>query len=277
MTERLRSMLFAPGNKSELLKKLVKIQPDAAIVDLEDAVPDAEKDKARENLQQFVSSAESKKLDIFPRVNPVSSRHFERDIQILPPEVAGVVIPKISSVGELEEAKKALSKNSVIANIMVGIETVAGVVSATEILRSDSVIAAYFGAEDYVLDLGGIRTAENDEVFLARSQLGMASRLSGVPVVDQIVADFSDSERFIKEAEQARSLGFAGKLCIHPSQVILANQSFSYSADEITRAKELLAVYDQAVLQGSASVVFDGQMIDEALAKQARRVLGLNN
>jgi len=160
---------------------------------------------------------------------------------------------------------------------MVGIETVAGVVSATEILRSDSVIAAYFGAEDYVLDLGGIRTPENDEVFLARSQLGMASRLSGVPVVDQIVADFSDSKRFIKEAEQARSLGFAGKLCIHPSQVILANQSFSYSADEITRAKELLAVYDQAVLQGSASVVFDGQMIDEALAKQARRVLGLNN
>ena len=277
MTERLRSMLFAPGNKSELLKKLVKIQPDAAIVDLEDAVPDAEKDKARENLQQFVSSEESKKLDIFPRVNPVSSRHFELDIQILPPEVAGVVIPKISSVGELEEAKKALSKNSVIANIMVGIETVAGVVSATEILRSDSVIAAYFGAEDYVLDLGGIRTPENDEVFLARSQLGMASRLSGVPVVDQIVADFSDSERFIKEAEQARSLGFAGKLCIHPSQVILANQSFSYSADEVTRAKELLAVYDQAVLQGSASVVFDGQMIDEALAKQARRVLGLNN
>ena len=277
MTERLRSMLFAPGNKSELLKKLVKIQPDAAIVDLEDAVPDAEKDKARENLQQFVSSEESKKLDIFPRVNPVSSRHFELDIQILPSEVAGVVIPKISSVGELEEAKKALSKNSDIANIMVGIETVAGVVSATEILRSDSVFAAYFGAEDYVLDLGGIRTPENDEVFLARSQLGMASRLSGVPVVDQIVADFSDSKRFIKEAEQARSLGFAGKLCIHPSQVILANQSFSYSADEITRAKELLAVYDQAVLQGSASVVFDGQMIDEALAKQARRVLGLNN
>ncbi|MDG2300166.1 MAG: CoA ester lyase [Acidimicrobiales bacterium] len=277
MTERLRSMLFAPGNKSELLKKLAKFQPDAAIVDLEDAVPDAEKDKARENLQQFISSTESKKLEIFSRVNPVSSRHFERDIQILPPEVAGVVIPKISSVGELEEAKKALSKNSVIANIMVGIETVAGVVSATEILRSDSVIAAYFGAEDYVLDLGGIRTPENDEVFLARSQLGMASRLSGVPVVDQIVADFSDSERFIKEAEQARSLGFAGKLCIHPSQVALANQSFSYSADEITRAKELLAVYDQAVLQGSASVVFDGQMIDEALAKQARRVLGLNN
>ncbi len=92
-------------------------------------------------------------------------------------------------------------------------------------------------------------------------------------MIDQIVADFSDSKRFVKEAEQARALGFSGKLCIHPSQVLLANQSFSPSAEEIIRAKELLTAYDQAVSQGSASVVFDGQMVDEALAKQARRVL----
>jgi len=102
----------------------------------------------------------------------------------------------------------------------------------------------------------------------------MASRLSGVPVIDQIVTDFSDDERFTEEAYQARALGFSGKLCIHPSQVPLANQSFSYSQAEVNRAKELLAVYDQALSQGSASAVYDGNMIDEALAKQARRILG---
>ena len=81
----------------------------------------------------------------------------------------------------------------------------------------------------------------------------------------------------MEEAYQARALGFSGKLCIHPSQVPLANKSFSYSEEEITRAKEMLAVYDQAVSEGSASVVYDGQMIDEALAKQARRILGLSD
>ncbi|MBF82257.1 MAG: CoA ester lyase [Actinobacteria bacterium] len=274
MMQKFRSVLFAPGNKSELLKKLPKIQPDAAIVDLEDAVPDEEKNKARKNFQEFIDSEETKKLEAFPRVNPISSSHFELDIQALPPEVDCVVIPKINNLEELEEAEKILSQNSIERKIIVGIETVLGVASATEILSNTSVIAAYFGAEDYVLDLGGFRTTGNDEVFLARSQMGMASRLSGVPVIDQIVTDFSDDERFTEEAYQARALGFSGKLCIHPSQVPLANQSFSYSQAEVNRAKELLAVYDQALSQGSASAVYDGNMIDEALAKQARRILG---
>mgnify|MGYP002815746007 FL=1 len=272
--QKFRSVLFAPGNKSELLKKLPKIQPDAAIVDLEDAVPDEEKNKARKNFQEFIDSEEMKKLEAFPRVNPISSSHFELDIQALPPEVDCVVIPKINNLEELEEAEKILSQNSIERKIIVGIETVLGVASATEILSNTSVIAAYFGAEDYVLDLGGFRTTGNDEVFLARSQMGMAGRLSGVPVIDQIVTDFSDDERFTEEAYQARALGFSGKLCIHPSQVPLANQSFSYSQAEVNRAKELLAVYDQALSQGSASAVYDGKMIDEALAKQARRILG---
>ncbi|MEC8975061.1 MAG: CoA ester lyase [Actinomycetota bacterium] len=277
MTQRLRSMLFAPGNKSELLEKFSKIQPDAAVIDLEDAVPDAEKTEARKNLQKYGSAAEGREFALFTRVNPISTGYFELDIQAVPPEIDGVIIPKVSSVEELDEAQIIFSRNSVEANIVVGIETVQGVVSASEILGNRSVVAAYFGAEDYVLDLGGVRTVGNDEVFLARSQMGMASRMTGVPVIDQIVADFSDSKRFVKEAEQARALGFSGKLCIHPSQVHLANQSFSPSAEEIIRAEELLTAYDQAVSQGSASVVFDGQMVDEALAKQARRVLGRSN
>ncbi len=242
--------------------------------DLEDAVPDEEKNKARKNFQEFIGMENTKHLAVFPRVNPISSTHFEPDIQALPTEVDCVVIPKINTLEEVKEAEKILSQNNVKSKIIVGIETVLGVVSATDILSNTSVIAAYFGAEDYVLDLGGFRTTGNDEVFLARSQMGMASRLSGVPVIDQIVTDFSDDERFTEEAYQARALGFSGKLCIHPSQVPLANQSFSYSQAEVNRAKELLAVYDQALSQGSASAVYDGNMIDEALAKQARRILG---
>ena len=114
-------------------------------------------------------------------------------------------------------------------------------------------------------------------MLFARTQIGISSRLFGVPVVDQIVADFSDSERFMKEAQQAKSLGFTGKLCIHPSQVPLANQSFSSTPEEIQQAIELLKVYDEAVANGTASIVYDGQMVDEALAKQARRILSQNN
>ncbi len=126
MTQRLRSMLFAPGNKSELLEKFSKIQPDAAVIDLEDAVPDTEKTEARKNLQKYGSAVEGRGFALFTRVNPISTGYFELDIQAVPPEIDGVIIPKVSSVEELDEAQIIFSRNSVEANIVVGIEITNG-------------------------------------------------------------------------------------------------------------------------------------------------------
>ena len=276
MNQKMRSMLFAPGNKYELLQKFSKIQPDIAIIDLEDAVPDSEKQVARENLQKYAQEDKTA-ATTYVRVNALVSQHFEEDIRSIPPQIAGIVIPKVNDASDIERATQAIERNSVSAKILVGIETVKGLMSVQDIFGTASVFAAYFGAEDYIYDLGGLRTDGNDEVLFARTQIGISSRLFGVPVVDQIVADFSDSERFMKEAQQAKSLGFTGKLCIHPSQVPLANQSFSSTPEEIQQAIELLKVYDEAVANGTASIVHNGQMVDEALAKQARRILSQNN
>ena len=276
MSQKMRSMLFAPGNKYELLQKFSKIQPDIAIIDLEDAVPDSEKKVARENLQKYAQEDKTA-VTTYVRVNALVSQHFEEDIRSIPPQIAGIVIPKVNDASDIERATQAIERYSVSAKILVGIETVKGLMSVQDIFGTASVFAAYFGAEDYIHDLGGLRTDGNDEVLFARTQIGISSRLFGVPVVDQIVADFSDSERFMKEAQQAKSLGFTGKLCIHPSQVPLANQSFSSTPEEIQQALELLKVYDEAVANGTASIVHNGQMVDEALAKQARRILSQNN
>ena len=276
MSQKMRSMLFAPGNKYELLQKFSKIQPDIAIIDLEDAVPDSEKQVARENLQKYAQEDKTA-VTTYVRVNALVSQHFEEDIRSIPPQIAGIVIPKVNDASDIERATQAIERNSVSAKILVGIETVKGLMSVQDIFGTASVFAAYFGAEDYIHDLGGLRTDGNDEVLFARTQIGISSRLFGVPVVDQIVADFSNSERFMKEAQQAKSLGFTGKLCIHPSQVPLANQSFSSTPEEIQLALELLKVYDEAVANGTASIVYNGQMVDEALAKQARRILSQNN
>ncbi len=276
MSQKMRSMLFAPGNKYELLQKFSKIQPDIAIIDLEDAVPDSEKQVARENLQKYAQEDKTA-ATTYVRVNALVSQHFEEDIRSIPPQIAGIVIPKVNDASDIERATQAIERNSVSAKILVGIETVKGLMSVQDIFGTASVFAAYFGAEDYIHDLGGLRTDGNDEVLFARTQIGISSRLFGVPVVDQIVADFSDSERFMKEAQQAKSLGFTGKLCIHPSQVPLANQSFSSTPEEIQQAIELLKVYDEAVANVTASIVHNGQMVDEALAKQARRILSQNN
>ena len=121
--------------------------------------------------------------------------------------------------------------------------------------------------------MGGIRTASNEEVLYARSAVALAARLGGVPLLDQVVTDFRDDDRFIAECAQARAIGYSGKLCINPGQVALANAAFIPSADEVDRARRLLEVYESATSEGLAAIDFEGQMVDEPLAVQARRII----
>ena len=89
------------------------------------------------------------------------------------------------------------------------------------------------------------------------------------------MTDFRNDERFTREAAEARALGYAGKLCIHPDQVAIANAAFVPSADEVDRARRLLEAYETASAAGVAAIDFEGQMVDEPLAAQARRILTL--
>ena len=143
---------------------------------------------------------------------------------------------------------------------------------AQEICRPP-VAACYFGAEDFVADIGGVRTESNLEVLYARSRVVLAARITGVLPIDQVVPAFGDDARFLDDAAQGRALGYQGKLCIHPAQVPLANRAFSPSAEEVDRAQRLLAAYDAAVARGEAAIAFEGQMVDEPLARHARAVV----
>ena len=190
------------------------------------------------------------------------------------PEVAAIVVPKIDSVDALNTVSAALEGNGLgHIGVIAGIETGLGVADARLLLAHERVVAAYFGAEDFIADMGGIRTASNEEVLYARSAVALAARLGGVPLLDQVVTDFRDDDRFVAECAQARAIGYSGKLCIHPGQVALANAAFIPSADEVDRARRLLEVYENATSEGLAAIDFEGQMVDEPLAVQARRII----
>jgi citrate lyase subunit beta/citryl-CoA lyase len=272
---RIRSVLFAPGNRADVLAKLPRSAPDVAALDLEDAVPDAAKAEARavvrEAVRALASSAPSMALTV--RVNAPASGHFAEDVAGLPQGLAAVIVPKLERAADVEEVRSALARADLDVGVIAGIETALGLEHAVEVLGAPGVVGGYFGAEDFVVDMGGVRTTSNVEVAYARARIAVAGRQAGVPVVDQVVADFGDAERFAAEAAEARAMGFAGKLCIHPSQVAAANAAFSPSDAEIERATALLAAYDAAVAAGRASIAFEGQMVDEPVARQARALL----
>ena len=150
--------------------------------------------------------------------------------------------------------------------MVVGLESALGIADARPLLaeRPD---AAYVGTEDLIADLGGRRTAAGTEVLYARSYVVLAARLAGVPAIDQVVAAVRDTEAFRVDAEQARDLGYHGKICLHPLQVPIAHAAFTPSEEELAHARAVLAA-----AAGGVGLV-DGQMVDGAHIAMARGVL----
>ena len=270
----MRSLLFAPGIRADVLAKLPRTSPSAAVIDLEDAVPPDRKAEARAVAQQVAPSL-VKQVRLFVRVNAPDTDHFAADVRDgLSVDLTGVVVPKLESAEAVDAVSAALdAAGHVELAIVAGLETVAGVVDARSVTTHPRVRWCYFGAEDYVADLGGVRTASNQEVATARAQVGQAARLGGVQAVDMAVVDFGDDSRFRREATEARALGFAGKLCIHPAQVPLASEAFLPTDAELSWAREVDAAYREAIGRGEAAISVRGEMVDEPVARRARALL----
>jgi citrate lyase subunit beta/citryl-CoA lyase len=261
---RWRSLLFVPANRPDLAAKTPRSGPDAVVLDLEDAVPPAAKAEARETATRAAGELAGV-LPVCVRVNPPGTEWFADDVAALPEGLAAVVVPKLDSAAQLADVAGALGDRPVVA----GLETVRGVADAREVL-APPVAACYFGAEDYIADLGGVRTPGNAEVGWARAFVAVAARLAGIPALDMVTIDFTDDDRFTAEAREARALGYAGKMCIHPGQVLLAREAFRPTDGEVDWARRLLAAFEAA---GGDTIAFEGQMVDEVVAARARAVL----
>ncbi|MBC8187720.1 MAG: CoA ester lyase [Proteobacteria bacterium] len=275
--ERLRSLLFAPAVRPDFIRRLPERGADAVVIDCEDATPSGAKEEARANVHNVVPDILADDMQVFVRVNSVASSFFEADVsEGLVSGLAGIVVPKLETLAQADDVAAALAQaGRANLGVLAGIETALGVGDARTLLAHPQIIAAYFGAEDFIADMGGVRTVAGEEVIFARSSVALAARLAGIPVVDQIVADFRDDDRFRAESLAARAMGYHGKLCIHPRQVEIANSAFIPSREEVEHATRLLAAYHEASTSGIAAIDFEGQMVDEPLAAQARRILAL--
>jgi citrate lyase subunit beta/citryl-CoA lyase len=273
---RLRSLLAVPANRSDLAAKAPRAAPGAVFLDLEDAVPPGAKEAARaiarSATRELIHGHPA--LAVFVRVNAVASPWFEGDVaEGLLPDLTGVVVPKLESSAEVDAVAGSLGRAGLgELPVMAGIETARGVAHVEEVLCGP-VRWCYFGAEDFVADMRGVRTAENREVLYARSRVALAARIADVHAIDQIVADFRDEARYLADASEGRALGYQGKLCIHPAQVALAHKTFTPSTNEVDRARRLLAAYQAAAARGEATLAFEGEMVDEPMARRARTTL----
>jgi citrate lyase subunit beta/citryl-CoA lyase len=278
MALRLRSALFAPANRPDMAPKMPRSNPDAVILDLEDGTPPAAKEEARAMAAESAAALHETGYAgvVLLRVNSPDTNLFEGDLRAYADgPFDGVVVPKTETAAQVLGIEARLTELGVPDRLAIwGLESVRGVVEAVPALgASQQGVAAYFGAEDYIADLGGRRTARGEETFYARTQVAMACRLAGMTAIDQVVTALRDEDRFRQDAQFALDVGFGGKMCVHPAQVPVCNALFTPAPEAVDRAQRLLACYEDALEAGNATADFEGQMIDGPLVTQARQVL----
>lgn len=272
-----RSLLFVPATRPDMVAKVERVHPDAVVLDWEDAVAPSEKEGARVTAAETLSAARPGADAVLIRINAPGTPWYDGDVAavaalVTAGQVDGVLLPKYEQVSQLTALRSALVRGNrgqgddIRARVVVGLESGLGVADARELLAAGP-DSAYFGAEDYIADIGGRRTAGGLEVLYARSRVALAASLTGVASLDQVVTAVTDAEAFRADARQGLELGYRGKICLHPTQVTLAHEVFTPTEDEVAHAEKVLAAGESGV------GLVDGQMVDAVHLTLARAVL----
>lgn len=257
-----RSLLFVPGDRPERFVKATSSGAHSVIIDLEDAVAAIGKQTAREACRAFFAGGGSALV----RVNAPDTVWAQDDFELCKmPGVLGVVLPKAESAADIHEAAQRIGQKKPILAL---IETALGMRDVHAIAAHPWVERLLFGTVDFCLDLG----LEGDGAELAsyRAKLVLASRAAGLlPPVEGVTLTLKDEDALRASTLNARRIGFGGKLCIHPAQVLTVNACFEPTLTEIAWAKQVLTLSENS----PGAFELEGKMVDAPVIARARLLL----
>ncbi len=278
-----RTRLYLPGNNPDLMINAGLYGADAVILDLEDSVAPAEKESARFLVAHALAQLDFGASEIMVRINSLQTPFGQADVEkIVPLAPQTLLIPKCESREDITQTAKLVAKlekqtrlNHTI-QFMPLIETAKGALHAEEIaLASERNVALCFGAEDFTADIGAERTLEGKESFTARSLILLAAKAAGIQAIDTVYANVQDEEGLIASTNEAISLGFEGKGVIHPAQIKPIHKAFCPTAEQIAKARQIVAALEEAQARGSGVVSLGSKMIDAPVVLRAERTLAL--
>ncbi|PPR27084.1 MAG: L-malyl-CoA/beta-methylmalyl-CoA lyase [Alphaproteobacteria bacterium MarineAlpha9_Bin4] len=307
-----RSELAVPGSRSDFFEKAAQGNSDIVFLDLEDSVAIEKKDQARINVVEAIEGIDWGKKTLSVRVNSMDTDFFEKDILSLldtkNERLDLLMLPKVNSdkdVLKLEKVVRQLEKKNKREKRLgfeLIIETAKGLINVNNIAgASNRVESLHFGAADFgtsigakTMSIGGAsnfygtlsqlhkknkkRTLFLNDIWqVALFNINLAASAHDLRAVDCPYGDFNDNEGFEALAKSSYSLGFDGKMVIHPNQINIANKVYSPTKKELLEAKEMLHIIEKSSQEGKGAVVFQGKMLDIVTVKQAKNIVELHN
>jgi citrate lyase subunit beta/citryl-CoA lyase len=282
-----RSWLFAPGDSERKMEKATAGPADIVIFDLEDAVVEEEKPKARSMVCAFLGAQPVDRSRLWIRINPLQGPHALLDLAaVMPERPGGIMLPKARGRADVELLDHYLSALEVAAVSELGstkvivlvTETAEGMFTTGSYAGAPRMVAMTWGAEDLADAIGASenRNADGSYAFtyeLARSLCLLGAAAAGVSAIETIHGDFRDEAGLRKRAELVRRAGYRGMLAIHPAQVDVINEAFTPSAEELAEAQEIVDLF--AAHPGAGTIGHKGAMLDRPHLARARTLLEL--
>ena len=282
-----RSLHFVPGINERMFNKSLTLAADALILDLEDSVSPELKQQARNQVCDWLREADFGERDKLIRINPLDSPWGRDDLEAIAEcSPDAIVVPKVTRLSDVEVIDSVLIDRELsqelapggISLIVIATETPGAVLNLSQFIQHKRIDGAAWGAEDLAAELGATAKRDSDGNYLdvfsvARSICLLAAVAAEVQPIDAPFVDIRDSDGLERECALTASMGFTGKLTIHPSQIDIVNKAFLPSAEEIDQAEELLAAFEKSQQEGRMAFTFNGEMVDVPHLKKARNIV----
>jgi citrate lyase subunit beta / citryl-CoA lyase len=284
----IRTALFAPGNKERVLAKASESDADAVIFDLEDSVPIASKEEARELVGKAIDHAYAAHAGplLTVRVNSSASGLLKQDLgAVVRPGLRAIFLPKAEAVEDVSAAaaliewlETAQQMKPGTVEIVLMIESALGVYRCFDMLKaSPRVATACIGSAqdgDLQTDLGCAWSSDGPELMYAKSKVLLDTRAAGkLYPLDGVFSDLNDIEALIRDSRISARLGYVGRTVIHPKQISPVRQAYSVPAEQIVYYTRVVTEFEAAEKSGVAAITVDGKLVDYAMYSRAKSVL----
>ena len=279
--ERCRSLLFVPAGNARYLNSALQGSADVIQLDLEDAVPPAQKEQARAEAREAVDRIHDAGRVGTVRINNGMSVALADLEAVVGPGLAGLTVPKVASavqLQQLDEAVTALEHKRQLPTgairLVAQIESAAGVLNVREIAGATPRLAAMgLGMEDLAVELGS--SVDADALYFPSMLLLYAACEAGVTPLGYLgsITMYNDATTFSQWIRRAHSLGFEGGFAIHPNQVEILNTEFAPTQREAQQASQLIEAFENRTDKSAGAVSWEGRMVDKPVVDRASRTL----
>src|ERR1035437_8847464 len=274
-----RSRLYLPGNEPKYFINAGLHAPDAVILDLEDSEHAAEKDAARLVVRNALRAVDFLAAERMVRINQLPRGLADLE-EIIPQSPDLILIPKVETAEQVSHVVGAIdviAKQTGVARpiwLMPILESALGIENAFAIATvSDRIAAITIGLEDYTADLGVAKTAGGSESLYARQRVVNAAHAAHVQAIDSVYGDVADTEGLLHWGEASRAMGFEGMGCIHPVQIEIIHRAFAPEPNELEKALQIVAAYEDAQARGLGVVSLGSKMIDAPVVQRALKLV----